>query len=138
MTKTTTFSNEERQELHRRGLNSESSRESIEQALAEIRKTMDVVDSYLEVSAVSTMASEAFEKWWNEKPVSARLGAVHGSSGDLAEEAWTAAVEACAAAVETAGCACGLQWLRAHAGTQPDSHEDSCPQALAARLRRLA
>lgn len=32
------FSDEERQELYRRGLNSESSRESIESALAEIRK----------------------------------------------------------------------------------------------------
>ena len=76
------------------------------------------------------MASEAFEKWWAERPVTARLGAVHASEADLAEQSWAAsrrqAIEECAAEAE-----------KAAAETMSDN-ADAALSDLAARLRGLA
>lgn len=78
------------------------------------------------------MASEAFEKWWPN---------LTGNGKSVGERAWAAAVEACAAELETAGCACA-QLVDENFAEQVmlavEPHNSACPYALAARLRRLA
>lgn len=74
------------------------------------------------------MASEAFEKWWGGGPPD------EGGLYEVALDGYQAAVRDCAEEVEAAGCAGTESCPAGHYG----EHHSPCPQALAARLRRLA
>ena len=65
------------------------------------------------------------------------------AQGDGYQAGWAAARQACAAEVEAAGCVCGIfqeASTSETASTDYDDghHEEQCPIALAACLRRLA
>ncbi len=75
---------------------------------------------------------DAFVLWWEATLPAGRLGDTRIMN--VGEACWRGAVEACAKQVELAGCMCVASWIAAHMN-EPDVHEDSCPQALAAALR---